>query len=318
LVRALSAADGTPIWSFRTKSPLWNFVPQFSNDGDAVMFNDYEGAVYSLDVQTGALKWRAEGAMGTHTESSCVYSSELNQVFQLGMHWYEGEWCNPYVPKGIQPACGTQIDWPGWVRSLNASSGRMQWQTDLPQPPASAAVGYLNAPRYHTRLVVSMGFNCHYGATSALWTISPESGHPRVKMDGPTMWGTMCAGDKEAGDIRRAMSGRAYCEPGAWSTPVIDGNGDIFIGNQVGQLQRLGADSPTATGSKQFKLLSTLSTEVAFQDQAIAIAPNIMAVATCTSLIVFQTYLDNGTFGINGTWEFMPGEPKYPVWEDGA
>ncbi|CAK0848034.1 unnamed protein product [Prorocentrum cordatum] len=305
-VRALSAVDGSLIWSFKPHSPVWNFVPQYGKNGDAVMFNDFEGAVYSMDLQTGTLNWKADGAMGTHTQASCAYSSELDQVFSLGLHTYDGEGCNPYVPKGIQPDCGEHTGSPGWVRGINASSGRMQWETDLPQPPASVAVGFLNTPKYHMRLVVSMGYNCHYGATSALWTMSPESGHPRVKMDGPTLWGAMCAGDREGGDIRRALGGRAYCEPGAWSTPVIDGNGDIFIGNQVGELQRLGANSPTATGSKQFELLSTLTTDQAFQDQAITLAPNIMAVATCTSLIVFHTYLSNDTFGINGTWEFSP------------
>jgi outer membrane protein assembly factor BamB len=313
-VRALSAVDGSPIWSFRPKSPLWNFVPQFGGDGDTVMFNDYEGAVYSLNIQTGALNWRAEGAMGTHTQSSCVYSSDLNQVFAMGVNFYEGDFCNPYVPRGIQPACGTKVDWPGWVRALNASSGNMQWETALPQPPASAAVGFLNTPRYHMRVVVSMGFNCHYGAASALWIVSPETGHPRVKVDGPTLWGTECAGDREGADLRRAMAGRAVCEPGSWSVPVIDGNGDIFVGNQVGELQRLGATTETATGSKQFSLLSTLTTKVAFQDQAIAMAPNMMAVSTCTSLIVFHTFLNESAFGINGTWEFMPGsENNYPV-----
>ncbi|CAK0834791.1 unnamed protein product [Prorocentrum cordatum] len=146
-VRALNAVDGSQIWAFKPKSPLWNFVPQFGGDGGTVMFNDYEGAVYSLNIETGALIWRAEGAMGTHTQSSCVYSSELNQVFAMGVNNYEGEFCNPYVPKGIQPACGTQVDAPGWVRALNASSGKVQWETGLPQPPASAAVGFLNTPR---------------------------------------------------------------------------------------------------------------------------------------------------------------------------
>ncbi|CAK0812280.1 unnamed protein product [Prorocentrum cordatum] len=265
-VRALRATDGAFIWGFRPNSPLWNFVPQFSQSGNTVMFNDYEGAVYSLDIESGTLQWRAEGAMGTHTQASCVYNGETNQVFALGVAHYDGDFCNPYVPKGIQPPCGTGNDWPGWVRALNASSGRVEWETPLPQPPAGAAVGYLNTPRFHTRLVVTMGFNCHYGAKSELWTISPESGHPRVKVEGPTLWTARCAGDQEGGDVRRAQTGRAYCEPGSWSTPVIDGNGDIFVGSQVGELQRLGADSAAATGSKDFRLLSTLTTDVAFQD----------------------------------------------------
>ena len=48
--------------------------------------------------------------------------------------------------------------------------------------------------------------------------------------------------------------------------------------------------------------------------KAIALAPNMMAVSTCTSLIVFHTFMDDDAFGINGTWEFMPEpESTYPV-----
>jgi len=115
--------------------------------------------------------------------------------------------------------------------------------------------------------------------------MDPTSGHIRWMKEGPTLWTGFCAGDKEGADIRRAMGGREKCNPNSWSLPVADSSGDLYIGNQVGVLQRIG--SPTGR-SKDVQLLSTLTTGVAFQDAAIAFAPGIMAVSTCTSLIVFQ------------------------------
>jgi len=310
-VRALSAVDGSLVWTYRTKSPLWNFVPQYSKDADAIFFNDYEGAVYSVDIETGALKWRREGSIGTHTESSCVYNPEHDMVFGFGVDLYVGEACNPFVVRGIQKPCDTKIRWPGYVRAFNASSGHLRWEVRVPEPPSSAAVGYTNTPKFHLRLVVSMGYNCAYGATSQLWSFDPSTGQIRWKIDGPTLWTPQCAGDREGADLRRVMAGRERCQPGAWSTPIIDGNGDIYIGSQVGVLQRFGADdSHPLSGSRSFKLLSTLNTEMAFQDQAIALAPNIMAVSTCTSLIVFQTNLLNETFAKGTTWEYEPIAPR--------
>merc|ERR1719291_272702 len=119
--------------------------------------------------------------------------------------------------------------------------------------------------------------------------MDPGSGAIRWDFDGPTLWTNFCAGDKEGADIRRAMGGREKCNPNSWSMPVTDSQGDIYVGSHVGALYRYGWQ-PGVVGSRNVNLLSTLSTGVAFQDAAIAIGSSVMAVSTCTSLIVFQTY----------------------------
>merc|ERR1740121_2821877 len=92
--------------------------------------------------------------------------------------------------------------------------------------------------------------------------------------------------------------------PNSWSTPAMDAAGDIYVGNQVGVLQKWG----TPTGrTRDTQLLSTLTTGVAFQDSAVAFADGIMAVATCTSLIVFTTNAGSPAFP-NGTWSVSHGD----------
>jgi len=195
-----------------------------------------------------------------------------------------GKYCNPYPAPGILAHCNTYQGGQGFVRGYNATSGRLLWEVSTPEPPASASAGMLDTPGFHTRLIVTMGMNCKYNSPSQIWAIDPNNGHIRWIRDGPTLWTMQCAGDKQGADIRRAMGGRAACTPNSWSTPVIDSNGDIFVGSQVGELLKY-----TGAGHSNVLLESTLTTGVAFQDSAIAFATGVMAVSTCTSLMVFQT-----------------------------
>jgi len=296
LVRGLSAADGSAMWEFKPMSPVWNMVPLWGQDSN-VMFQDGEGRVYSLDLQTGALNWKAGGNIGTYSQAAAAYSSGHNMVFALGTGYFDSgirpghtnKYCNPYVAPGILVNCNSWPGTRGWVRGYNATSGRRIWETTTPEPPASAAVLMLNSPSFHTRLVVTMGYNCFHNSATQLWVLDPHSGHIRWYRDGPTLWSGQCAGDKEGADIRRVMGGRAVCHPNSWSTPAADSNGDLYVGNQVGVLQKWG--SPAGT-TRDVQLLSTLTTGHAFQDAAIAFGAGVMAISTCTSLIVLQTHTD--------------------------
>jgi hypothetical protein len=187
----------------------------------------------------------------------------------------------------------------GFIRAYNASSGLRKWETETGEPPASASISALNSPAFHTRLIVTMGHNCYLGSPSKIWGLDPGSGHIRWIKEGPTLWTGFCAGDKEGADIRRAMGGREKCNPNSWSMPVADSTGDFYVGNQVGELMRYGLQ--VHSSSTRPDLLSTLTTGVAFQDAAIAFGSGIMAVSTCTSLIVFQSMagFENETWSIS-------------------
>jgi hypothetical protein len=252
--------------------------------------------VYSLDYLTGAELFKVGGDIGTHTNAAAVYDPGHNVVVALGVKHYQGGRCNPYPAPGILPSCWTWSGTPGFVRVYNASSGRMKWEIETPEPPASAAVGGLNSPAFHTRLVVTLGHNCYLGSPSQIWGLDPTSGDTRWAKTGPTLWTNFCAGDKEGADIRRAMGGREKCSPNSWSMPLIDSAGDLYVGNQVGVLYKYGQHG---TYANQAELKSTLTLGVAVQDAAIAIGDGAMAVSTCTSLIVFKTY---PSFWSNATW----------------
>jgi outer membrane protein assembly factor BamB len=300
-VRGLSAVDGAALWEYKTFQPVWNMVPLWGQ-GNSVFFQDWEGRLYCLDYLTGSQTFRVGGDIGTHSHAHAVYDPGHNVVIAMGVKHYTGGRCNPYPAPGILPSCWTWPGTPGFIRGYNAISGNRIWDLTTPEPPASAAVGMLNSPEYHTRLVVTMGHNCYMNAKSQIWGLDPNDGDWRWKMDGPTLWSTQCAGDKEGADIRRAMGGREKCHPNSWSMPAIDSLGDVYVGSQVGVLQRWGSPNPGAAGSgvgNRVALLSSLTTGVAFQDAAIAFGEGVMAVSTCTSLIVFQSYTQQ--FPQNGT-----------------
>ncbi|CAK0807470.1 unnamed protein product, partial [Prorocentrum cordatum] len=314
VVRGLNAADGSAVWEFRPMSPVWNMVPLWGPAG-SVLFQDWEGRAYSLDLQTGDKRFQVGGDYGTHTNAAAVYDSGHNVMVTLGMTHYSenhyhmenalgvpvGKYCNPYPAPGILVNCWTWPGGRGFIRGYNASSGRALWETNTPEPPASAAAGMLNSPGMHTRLVVTIGMNCKFNSPSQIWALDPNSGHIRWQRDGPTLWTMQCAGDKEGADIRRAMGGRAECKPNSWSAPLIDSSGDVYVGSQVGTLMKFGTPTGSVASPSNVHLMSTLTTGVAFQDTAIALAPGVMAVSTCTSLIVFQTLsgFDNETWSVS-------------------
>jgi len=314
VVRGLSAFDGSPIWEYKTVSPVWNMNPLWGPDG-SVLFQDWEGRLYSLDLQTGALKYKVGGDIGAHTQAAAVYDPGHNIAIAIGMTHYNvqnyhmadalgvptGKYCNPYPAPGILVNCFTWPGGTGFVRGYNASSGRHIWEHNTPEPPSGASIGMLYSS--HTRLVLTMGFNCFLNSPTQIWALDPNDGAIRWERDGPTLWTNYCAGDKDGDDIRRAIGGRARCAPNSWSAPAVDSAGDIYVGNQVGVLQRWGVPGGCPSGScaRNMQVLSTLQTGAAFQDVAIAFGDGVMAVSTCTSLIVFQTY---SQLFSNETWAY--------------
>lgn len=292
VIRGLSRLSGSGIWSFTPESPVWNFVPQFTEQG-TLLFQDFQGSVYCLMVADGTLVWKQEGQMGMYTQSAATFSGELNMVYSITENLYDSKWCNPYTPPGILSWCNSMQDTPGLVRGFDASTGRKVWETILPMPPAGASLGKLNSGEHKEHLVIGMGLSCKYpgkhgvaSKPSELWALSAKWGGRLWKRKGPTLWTSDCAGDKEGADIHRAMGIREKCEPNSWTNPVIDGAGDVFVGNHVGVLQKWGSPDNM---SYTVDLLSTLETGAALTDQSIAMAPGMMVVATCNSIIVIQS-----------------------------
>ncbi|CAK0812898.1 unnamed protein product, partial [Prorocentrum cordatum] len=197
-VRGLSALDGSTIWEYKTMSPVWNMNPLWGPDG-SVIFQDWEGRLYSLDLQTGAQRYRVGGDYGSHTLAAAVYDPGHNIAIAIGMKHYNvqdyhmsdalgiptGKYCNPYVAPGILINCWTWPGGAGFVRGYNATSGRQIWEQTTPEPPAGASIGMIH-DLAHTRLVLTMGFNCFHNSPSQIWAIDPNDGKIRWERDGPT------------------------------------------------------------------------------------------------------------------------------------
>ncbi|CAK0832333.1 unnamed protein product [Prorocentrum cordatum] len=284
IIRGLDAADGSQVWAFTPETPVWNFVPYF--DGGQCFFTDFEGGAYSLNVLSGALAWHNKGTRGTYTQAAGHLASPVNQFYALGLQEYDiGDYCNPHGSPGILPQCSAGPGSGGYIKTIDTRSGNTLWTLTTPEPPAGAASGHMRFQQMHYRIVLTMGFNCRYSSKSNLWIIDP-GGSVRLDWQGPTLWTSDCAGEVEAADVRRIGGGRTSCQAASWTLPVMDSAGDLFIGNQVGLLQKF--SSPT--DDRNVEVSSALSTGMAFPEQAIALSNGMMAVTTCTSLIVFQTY----------------------------
>lgn len=294
IIRGLDASDGSQVWTFTPETPVWNFVPYF--DGGQCFFTDYEGAAYAINLLAGTLAWHHPGTRGTYTQAAGHLASVVNQFYALGLLEYDlGDYCNPHGSPGILPECTAGPGSWGYIKAVDSRTGNALWTITTPEPPAAVVTGSLRFQSMHFRIVLTMGFNCRYSSRSQWWVID-NVGSMHLKMDGPTLWTGDCAGEVEAADVRRVAGGRTSCQAASWTLPLIDGSGDLFIGSQVGLLQKW--SSPTDQTSN-VEVSSALSTGMAFPEQAIALSQGMMVVTTCTSLIVFQT----SQFDQEGLWE---------------
>jgi outer membrane protein assembly factor BamB len=74
VVRGLNAVDGSQVWAYVPRAPVWNMSPVWGPNG-SVFFNDQEGRLYCLELATGVEIWHAGGEIGTYTEAAAVYDT---------------------------------------------------------------------------------------------------------------------------------------------------------------------------------------------------------------------------------------------------
>ncbi|CAK0877839.1 unnamed protein product [Prorocentrum cordatum] len=301
VVRGLSASDGSALWEFKPTSPVWNMVPMYSNDSTTVMFSDFEGSAYCLDLLTGELKWQHQGAMGTYTQSFAVYFGPGNLLYTMGLK-NEGSWSYEHNFGGRRTATRSQhpVSCPGAAlgRAPRGGSGR--------STRAPAGCGGSTTSRRAARL----------GRLRR--DAQGRPGHPARHHHGPQLPLQVTVQDPEPGPPSTADScGRGTaprCGPtsapatrtaptsaGPWAAgpPVSRRRGrrrpstctvtSTSAARSGSSRDGARTTARTATGRSRCSPPSPPGSRSRTRDLAITFAPGMMAVSTCTSLIVFST-----------------------------
>ena len=272
-IKALNASTGAELWTFEPDTPVWNFLPLFVED-DSFVFQDMTGKVYRMTLSTGILKWKAGGLNGTWTDGGAavgpnglVYAVNLNRK---------------------APMFGISENSPGKLSAYNLTDGKLVWTITTPRPPNNApAVGHVkNLPGLS--VVMPVCTQVRPGATCDVQVYDAQTGGLRWVFHGPTQDALLQAGDMEGVEARTERGVRAWCLPNGWSAPTIDAEGTVFVGNEMGKffaLRDLDGDGVTfGEGEVAF-----YDTKAAFAGSSSpAVAPGLLAVASCDSLFVFK------------------------------
>lgn len=275
-IRAHNVSNGDLLWIYEPDAPVWNFLPLFP-DRDTLVFQDMTGKAYRMTMK-GEVSWKNGGKPGTWTDGSGALGHGM--VFVVNNNH------PPHDRKTSRGTAGREHE-PGTLSAYDLD-GNLKWQTTTPRPPNNApAIGKIQGWS-GLSVVMPLCQQVELGATCDVHAYDAESGRLRWQFNGPTQTGLFQAGDLE-GAFERTLSGvRPTCLPNGWSAPTIAADGTVFLGNEEGPIfapRDLDGDG-RVFGEDE---VSSYDTKAAFSGTASpAIAPNMLAVASCDSLFVFK------------------------------
>mmetsp|Transcript_64467 Transcript_64467/g.203806 ORF Transcript_64467/g.203806 Transcript_64467/m.203806 type:complete len:470 (-) Transcript_64467:96-1505(-) len=265
---ALDAQDGGVRWRHRPDTGVYNFLSAIVED--SLVFADSSGRPYRLDLADGRELWKfADTSLSDLTTGGAAVGP--NRVVYVTSN--VGNMFN------VQQKVGH-----GRLSAYSLDSGQRLWYRDLElQANGAAAIGILRpGGKGPLSVVVGIGENPN--------SIPQRAGHKEglvVAFDAttgrrldwsyaPPVWQFVAA----AGDTPTHI-----CLPDAFSNPAIDGDGTVYVGFQDGRIYAVrDADGDGKVSDSE---VSAHDTGAAFQASP-AIAPDMLAAASCSGLFVYK------------------------------
>ena len=170
----------------------------------------------------------------------------------------------------------------GKLTKRRLSDGHILWQVITPHPPN-------NQPLIgHGLVIQAMGSQQQQYAYTHVYAYDQATGEQRWVFHGPAQQGRLQAGDAEFQSVRAKAGLPSMCYPNPWSTPGFGHDGIVYIGNQEGGFYSLRDTNGDGEISGP-EVMSFYQTHAAFAGSSSpAIAPGMVAIASCDSLFVFK------------------------------
>jgi len=296
-VMGLNATNGEKVWDYVPEVGVWNFMPVFPGDGSLV-FMDWTGGVYRLDLQTGTELWHTTPpakSINSFTDGGVILGPDGTAYT-----------CSNLKDRGSEGTAGV-------LRAYHLGNGSHFWAKHLEYPcnswPAVAgdtvvvATGPFvslppTAPWLWAVPSVQKGihqvsqtlgssqrsFNGHNNLPAAVIAFNARTGEQLWRYELPHYGREAAAGDEEGILVRTRLGIRAFCLPAQWNSPTISGDGTVYLGRASGMLYGIRAmeDGHVEEASK-------FNAHSGFLHPGTAWGPSTMAVATCDRLYVFRT-----------------------------
>jgi len=264
---ALSAEDGSLKWSFRPDLPVYNFLSAVVEG--SLVFSDFSGKVYRLDLETGRLLWKfAETSPTDLTTGGAVVGP--NRVVYV-TH-------NVGNMMTVMSSQGT-----GRLSAFSLDTGARIWFQDTGLlANNAAAVGVLHpSGKGPLSVVVGVGENPDQAPQrpgikrGQVLAFDAETGRRLDWAYSPPVWPFAAA----AGDTPSHI-----CLPDAFSNPSIGGDGSVYIGFEDGRLYAMrDADGDGRVGEGE---VSSYDFKNAFQGSP-GLAPGMLVATPCNGMHVF-------------------------------
>ncbi len=137
-VKALDAADGSVMWSFKSDGKIFS-SPEFCEKTGRLVVGSSDGNIYCLDARTGKLKWTVEAASSVLGSpaiyNGVVYIGASDNCFRA-IDLLSGRllWIYPKIRGFIEAkpwadAQGVYIgDWASHLYAFNPATGALLWE----------------------------------------------------------------------------------------------------------------------------------------------------------------------------------------------
>lgn len=245
----------TLVWSFQSDSPIESSASII--DG-TLYFKSFNGTLYSLDANTGILKWQRSTQSGSPSDSSPAIAKDLNGItiytggpctnctLDAYDHYTGNKKWSISFPKGIR---NTTIEGERLyvssddynIRGINRNTGEVLWTTKLNDGITSAPAVYNGKVYAGTWRGILYALDSNSGAISWQYSLggvvfsSPSVTNGILFVGSGTQ--NTYALDANNGSVKWVSS---LAKDSVWGSPAV-ANGMVYISDLVGRIQALDA-----------------------------------------------------------------------------
>lgn len=276
---ALDLQTGDTRWEHMVEPTMFNALLDASEG--SLFFADSNGAPQRLNLSDGTVIWKGTDSPQAAFSTGGAVLGPNNVLYVTG-----NEVGKLPIPATLGSALGLPSTQSGYVAAYAVEDGRQLWKQRTAgalAANAGAAVGPLT-PGGPLAVVFATGDNpdmavspIHFSKGRKVQAVSAATGDLIWTYDMPDYTKGVAAGDDK-------VAPNMICLPDSWSNPAIGADGTSYLGNEDGRiyaLKDLNGDGHITGGE-----VSSLDVHFAFQGSP-AIAPGLLAVASCGSFHVF-------------------------------